>query len=117
MSDEPPQEESSPPTSAQGRLAGQSAVVTGASSGIGRAVALAFAREGAKLLLTYRRNVEGAQQVADQIREAGGQASTTEVDISRETEVEALVAEAFARLSRVDVWVNNAGAEDRKSVV
>ena len=50
--------------SARGRFAGQGAVVTGASSGIGRAVALAFAREGAEVLLTYRRNAEGAQEVA-----------------------------------------------------
>jgi 3-oxoacyl-[acyl-carrier protein] reductase len=98
-------------TSGQGRLAGQSAVVTGASSGIGRAVALAFAREGATLLLTYRRNAEGAQEVAEQIRGAGGQASVTEVDLSREVEVDRLLAEAFTRLSRVDIWVNNAGAD------
>lgn len=98
-------------TSAQGRLAGQSAVVTGASSGIGRAVALAFAREGATVLLTYRRNAEGAQEVAEQIRGAGGQASVTEVDLSRKVEVDRLLAEAFTRLSRVDIWVNNAGAD------
>lgn len=96
---------------ARSRLAGQSAVVTGASSGIGRAVALAFAREGAQVLLTYRRNAEGAQEVADRIRGAGGQVSLTQVDLSREAEVDRLVAEAFARLSRVDVWVNNAGAD------
>ena len=95
---------------AQGRLAGQSAVVTGASSGIGQAVAIAFAREGARLLLTYRRNAAGAREVADTIREAGGQVEAIEVDVSREAEVERLVEEAFAR-SRVDVWVNNAGAD------
>jgi 3-oxoacyl-[acyl-carrier protein] reductase len=111
MSNEPARGEPTIPTSGPGRFAGQGVVVTGASSGIGRAVALAFARESAKVLLTYRRNAEGAREVADQIRGAGGQAFTAEVDLSREAEVERLVAEAFTRLSRVDVWVNNAGAD------
>jgi 3-oxoacyl-[acyl-carrier protein] reductase len=110
MSDEPPRE-SRLPTSAQSRFAGQSAVVTGASSGIGRAVALAFAREGARVLIAYRRNAEGAHEVAGEIQGAGGQAFLIDVDLSSEAEVDRLVAEAFARLSRVDVWVNNAGAD------
>jgi len=98
-------------TGAGGRLAGRNAVVTGASSGIGRAIALAFAREGATLLLAYRRNVQGAQDAAERIRAAGAEASIIGADISSEADVERLVGEAFARLGRVDVWVNNAGAD------
>ena len=104
-------EESSLPANAQMRFAGQGVVVTGASSGIGRAVALAFAREGARVLITYRRNAEGAREVAGRIQGAGGQAFLIDVDLSSEGVVDRLVAEAFARLSRVDVWVNNAGAD------
>jgi 3-oxoacyl-[acyl-carrier protein] reductase len=111
MSDGPPRGESSLTTSAQGRFAGQGVVVTGASSGIGRAVALAFAREGARVLIAYRRNVEGARQVAGEIEAAGGRALLIDVDLSRDDSVDRLVGEAFSRLSRVDVWVNNAGAD------
>jgi 3-oxoacyl-[acyl-carrier protein] reductase len=94
-----------------GRLAGRHAVVTGASGGIGRAVASAFASEGASLLLTYHGNAEGAQETAEQVRAAGGQATLLGVDVSRQTDVERLVTEAFARAGGVDVWVNNAGAD------
>lgn len=103
--------EESRPTSARIRFAGQGVVVTGASSGIGRAVALAFAREGARVLIVYRSNAKGAREVAGQIQGAGGQAFVIDADISSEAAVDRLVAEAFARLSRVDVWVNNAGAD------
>src|SRR5262245_49814170 len=96
---------------AGGRLAGRRTVVTGASSGIGRAIAAAVAAEGAAVVLGYRRNRAGAEQAVTEIRERGGAASSLEADLAREGEVERLVSEAFSRLGRVDVWVNNAGAD------
>ena len=86
-------------------------MVTGASSGIGRAIALAFAREGASLLLSSHLNVEGARATAESIRTAGGEAALFEADVSREADVERLVDETFARAGGIDVWVNNAGAD------
>lgn len=94
-----------------GRLAGQNAVVTGASSGIGRAIATAFAREGASVLVGYRQGAEGARETVAEIEAAGGRAFAVGADLSREDDVERLVAEAAARLGRIDAWVNNAGAD------
>lgn len=94
-----------------GRLAGRSAVVTGASSGIGRAIALRFAREGARVLLSYHRNAQGAADVVAEVRALHAKAEAIEADVSVEAEVERLVAAAFDRQGGVDVWVNNAGAD------
>jgi 3-oxoacyl-[acyl-carrier protein] reductase len=86
-------------------------VVTGASSGIGRAIALAMAAEGADVALTYRRSAEAAGSVADRIRAVGREAAVFQADIGVEADVERLVESAFQRFGRVDVWVNNAGAD------
>jgi 3-oxoacyl-[acyl-carrier protein] reductase len=92
------------------RLAGRHAVVTGASSGIGRAIAIVFAREGASVLVTYRRNAAGAAKTVQEIEAAGGRAEAVQADISLEADIARLTAGAFAR-GKVDVWVNNAGAD------
>jgi 3-oxoacyl-[acyl-carrier protein] reductase len=93
------------------RLAGQVAVVTGASRGIGRAIALTLAREGACVVVAYARSRELGENVAAEIRAAGGEALAVRADVSRSEEVDRLLATALGRLGRVHTWVNNAGAD------
>lgn len=90
------------------RLKGKTAIVTGASRGIGRAIAERFAQEGASLVLCSR-NSEAVEAVAAPLREQGAQIFVTQADIGVRNQVEALVEFALERLSRVDVLVNNAG--------
>jgi 3-oxoacyl-[acyl-carrier protein] reductase len=85
-------------------------VVTGASSGIGRGIAEAFAAEGASVLVAFRANHAGAEEAVAAIRDAGGQAeAATAADVAKAADIDRLVGEAFR--DRVDVWVNNAGAD------
>jgi 3-oxoacyl-[acyl-carrier protein] reductase len=86
-------------------------LVTGASSGIGRAIALGCARAGADVAVTYRGNPTGAEKTAAAIRQLGRRAEVFRVDIGVEEEVTALAAELRRRFPRVDAWINNAGAD------
>jgi 3-oxoacyl-[acyl-carrier protein] reductase len=94
-----------------GRLAGLHAVVTGASSGIGRAIAEAFAVEGAAVLLTHRASPDRACEVADAIQARGGRALVAQADLGTRDACERLVDDAREQLGRLDVWVNNAGVD------
>ena len=93
------------------KLQGKKAVVTGGSSGIGRAIARRFAGAGADLLITYRKNRQGAEDAAREMATTGRRVEVLQTNISREADIVALAREAPARLGRVDVWVNNAGAD------
>src|SRR4051794_25621566 len=94
------------------RLSGKRAVVTGAGSGIGRAVALAFAREGAGVVATDV-DPARARETALAIEEAGGLALAVQVDVSDKASVEAMVGAALFRFERIDVLFNNAGVSSR----
>jgi NAD(P)-dependent dehydrogenase (short-subunit alcohol dehydrogenase family) len=89
-------------------LTGKVALVTGSGRNVGRAVALRFAAEGAKVVVNDI-NVERAESVAKEIRDAGGQAIAAPVDITQEDQVRKMVAQAVEVLGPVDILVNNAG--------
>lgn len=99
------------PAANTGDLAGKVAIVTGASSGIGYAIAQLFARHGAALAINYVAHADAAHQLVGEIEAAGGRAIALEADISQARAVEALVATTVDRFGRLDVLVNNAGIE------
>ena len=97
-------------------LAGRGVVVTGAASGIGRATALHFAAERARVLVADL-NGDGAEEVAREIEEAGGSAVAVAGDLSDQQVVDAVVERAVAAFGGLDVLVNNAGIMDRMSAL
>jgi NAD(P)-dependent dehydrogenase (short-subunit alcohol dehydrogenase family) len=93
-----------------GMMTGKVALVTGGSSGIGRATCLCFAREGAQVVLAARRVTEG-EQTAQMVREAGGEALFVRADVSQAADVQALVRTCVETYGRLDYACNNAGIE------
>ena len=92
-------------------LKGQSALVTGADSGIGKGVALALASAGANVIINHVDAHEIAQQTVDEITAAGGAAYAIHADISKEDEVKAMFAEMYQQYGTIDILVNNAGIQ------
>jgi 3-oxoacyl-[acyl-carrier protein] reductase len=90
------------------RLAGKIAIVTGSSSGIGKAIALKFAEEGARVVVAARRK-KLCEQTVKQIRDRGGEAMAVQTDVADEGQVEQLIAEAVKHYGRLNILVNNAG--------
>lgn len=94
------------------RFEGKVVLVTGGSVGIGRAAALAFAREGARVVVAARREVEGIE-AAKQIQAAGGKASFVRADVSKDADVAAMIDHVVRTYGQLDVVFNNAGVEGK----
>jgi NAD(P)-dependent dehydrogenase (short-subunit alcohol dehydrogenase family) len=91
-------------------FSGKVALVTGGTSGIGKTTAIEFARAGAKVVLTGRREKEGAQVVAE-IKKLGGEAAFVRADVAKDADVKAMVAFTIEKFDRLDIAFNNAGVE------
>jgi acetoacetyl-CoA reductase/3-oxoacyl-[acyl-carrier protein] reductase len=92
-----------------GRVEGKTALVTGASRGIGRAIAVELAREGAKVAVNYATNEAKAQEVAKEIEQFGGTCHLIKANLGVAKEARAMVKEAAERFGHLDILVNNAG--------
>jgi 3-oxoacyl-[acyl-carrier protein] reductase len=94
------------------RLTGKVAVVTGASKGIGAAIALQLAKDGASVIVNYSASGQQAEAVATKIKAAGGKAKTVRADVSKPAEAKQLIDAAAAEFGRVDILINNAAVYD-----
>lgn len=96
-------------------LEGRTALVTGSSSGIGRAIALAFAEAGADIASDYVGSAEAEDEAAERIRKTGRRVVEIEADISKADEVQNMVNRAMAEFGKIDILVNNAGLQIEKA--
>ncbi|AYB32462.1 SDR family oxidoreductase [Chryseolinea soli] len=93
------------------KLEGQTAIVTGASSGIGAGVAKALAAEGAAVVINHSSSADKAAAVLDEIKKAGGKGIVVKADVSNEADVQAMFKETYKQFGTVDILVNNAGLQ------
>jgi glucose 1-dehydrogenase len=94
-----------------GRLAGKVAVISGSGSGIGQAIAIRFASEGATVVVNYLDTPEGANETKAKAEAAGGKAITVQGDVTKTADTHNLIEETYKQLGRCDILVNNAGIE------
>jgi glucose 1-dehydrogenase len=93
------------------KLSGQSALVTGANSGIGKGVAIALANDGANVVVNYVTHPETAQAVVDEIKSNGGKAIALQADVSNEVQVQQMFKDMIQQFGTIDILVNNAGLQ------
>lgn len=98
-------------------LSGKVALVTGASRGIGRGIALGLADAGASVVVNYAGNVQKAQEVVTQIEQQGGKAIAIQADMSKVSEIQRLFSEAINTFGKINILVNNAGTNFDKPIV
>ncbi len=96
-----------------GRLEGRVAIVTGANSGIGQAIAEMLAQQGASVIIDYVGSQDAAQQALDQVHAAGAKGLIFKADVSQASDVQALVEKGWSEFGTVDILVNNAGLEHK----
>jgi glucose 1-dehydrogenase len=94
-----------------GRLAGKVAVISGSGSGIGQAIAIRFASEGATVVVNYLDKPEGANETKAKVEAVGGKAITVQGDVTKVADTHNLIEETYKQLGRCDILVNNAGIE------
>ncbi len=97
-------------------LKGQVALVTGASGGIGQAIAMQMAAAGARVVINYHSNDKGAQKTLSQIEKAGGSGLIIKADVAKEGEVTGMYAEIATKYKTIDILVNNAGIQQDNSI-
>ena len=98
------------------KLKGQKALVTGGNKGIGKAIALAIAKEGADVFINYHTDEEGAQKTAEEIKALGRQAFAGQADVGKEADVQNLFKDAIEKLGGLDILVNNAGINGKSLI-
>jgi len=95
------------------KLKGKVALITGSAANIGKAIALKFAAEGAKIIINTKNNVAGGEQVKEEIIASGGEAIFIQADVSDPTQVNNLFAKAVEKFGTIDILINNAGSAIR----